>query len=90
MKLEDFKGEERNTFIRSLQNEIEEKQWRLEQIKKIENFDKMLKEALDYEDENMSTDIREDSTKEELIEAINDEIESLTNEWKRLEEKISL
>ena len=90
MKLEDFKGEERNTFIRGLQNEIEEKQWRLEQIKGIKNFDELKKEALIYEDENMCTDIRENSTKEELIEAINDEIESLTNEWKRLEDKISL
>ena len=85
MKLKDFKNEERETFKRDLQNSLDERIERLEEIKKIQDFKEMKKEALDYEDEYFCTDIRENSTKEELIEAIDDEIRNLEEQWLELD-----
>ena len=78
-------NEERETFKRDLQNSLDERIERLEKIKKIQDFKEMKKEALDYEDEYFCTDIRENSTKEELIEALDDEIRNLEEQWLELE-----
>lgn len=70
---------------RSLQRDLEYRMEELEKILKIKDFEEMKKKALEYEDMWCCTDIREDSTKEEIVESIEEEIESLENEWRDLD-----
>lgn len=70
---------------RGLQHDLEYRIEELEKILKIKDFEEMKKKALEYEDYWCTTDIREDSTKEEIIESIKEEIESLENEWEDLD-----
>jgi hypothetical protein len=70
---------------RSQQHDLEYRMEELEKILKIKDFEEMKKKALEYEDYWCCTDIREDSTKEEIIESIKEEIESLESEWRDLD-----
>lgn len=68
-----------------LQDDIEDRVKELQIILEIKDFEEMKKRALEYEDNWCTTDIRKDSTKEELIEAINDEIRNLEEQWLELD-----
>jgi len=70
---------------RSQQHDLEYRMEELEKILKIKDFEEMKKKALEYEDYWCTTDIRKDSTKEEIIESIKEEIESLESEWRDLD-----
>ena len=68
-----------------LQDDIENRVKELQIILEIKDFEEMKKRALEYEDNWCTTDIRKDSTKEEIIESIKEEIESLESEWRDLD-----
>jgi hypothetical protein len=84
---EEFDECTRDEYIerKELQNDIEERVKELEIILQIKDFEEMKKRALEYEKTWLTTDIREDSTKEEIIESIKEEIESLESEWRDLD-----
>jgi hypothetical protein len=83
---EEFDECTRDEYIerKELQNDIEERVKELEIILQIKDFEEMKKRALEYEKTWLTTDIREDSTKEEIIDNIEDEIRYLQEDWKEL------